>query len=39
MKIYIRELRNLIIERQDELIMKGKKVIHILKQYNKSVKK
>lgn len=34
----IRELRNLIIERQDELIMKGKTVIYILKQYNKSVK-
>ena len=35
----IKELRNLIIERQDELIMKGKKVIHILKKYNKTVQK
>ncbi len=34
----IGELRNLIIDRQDELILKGKKVIYILKQYNKSVK-
>jgi hypothetical protein len=34
----IRELRKLIVERQDELIMKGRKVIYILKQYNKSVK-
>lgn len=35
----IGELRNLIIDRQDELIMKGKKVINILKKYNKTVQK